>query len=284
MRHHSSMSTPTYNRSHYSGSSEPSPSTTNQRPFPATAPLALPPVNYHLSIRQQPVAARACGFGERDRRVIDPPPILEVKTTDKITGEVIHEDGVMMALHCSLLSHDYSDETEVPSTQEGQAATRRMMGTLVASPYTAKDDHGISGNFYVFPDLSCRSPGKFRLRFKLIRVEFATMRPGGTSPTVASCDSDIFSVYTAKDFPGMRASSGLLKALRRQGLNVGVKKGSDARKGSKKAKKEESASEDDEESDDDADEGERRSNASEDTGSNDRAHSKKGKRRKMAAR
>lgn len=35
-------------------------------------------VKYRLNIRQQPVAARSCGFGERDRRVIDPPPIVEL--------------------------------------------------------------------------------------------------------------------------------------------------------------------------------------------------------------
>jgi hypothetical protein len=37
-------------------------------------------------------------------------------------------------------------------------------------------------------------------------------------------------VFTAKEFPGMRASSALLKALRKQGLNVAVKKGREATK------------------------------------------------------
>lgn len=65
------------------------------------------------------------------------------------------------------------------------------------------------------------------------------MQVGATHGNVASIVTDIFNVYTAKDFPGMRASSGLLKALRRQGLNVGVKKGSESRKGKfSKAKKE----------------------------------------------
>lgn len=37
---------------------------------------------YHLSIRQQPIAARACGAGDRDRRPVDPPPILQMLITD----------------------------------------------------------------------------------------------------------------------------------------------------------------------------------------------------------
>ncbi|KAF9890874.1 hypothetical protein FE257_005450 [Aspergillus nanangensis] len=37
---------------------------------------------YHLHIRQQPIAARACGAGDRDRRPIDPPPIVQMLLTD----------------------------------------------------------------------------------------------------------------------------------------------------------------------------------------------------------
>lgn len=156
----------------------------------------------------------------------------------------------MLALQCTLLSPDgRDDETEVPPTHPDLLSTRRLMGTLVASPYPAKDEHGVAGTFFVFPDLSCRSPGKYRLRFKLMRIDPAMMMPGMSSPSVANVATDVFSVYTAKDFPGMRASSALLKSLRRQGLNVGVKKGSEARKGKSKAKKETSSSDDDESSD-----------------------------------
>ena len=156
----------------------------------------------------------------------------------------------MLALHCTLLSPDgIEDETEGPPSQGDMMATRRLMGTLVASPYPAKDEHGTAGTFFVFPDLSCRQPGKYRLRFKLMRIDPTMMQPGMSSPSVASITTDIFSVFTAKDFPGMRASSALLKSLRRQGWNVGVKKGSAARKGKGKAKKESSSSSEDDDSD-----------------------------------
>ena len=64
---------------------------------------------------------------------------------------------------------------------------------------------------------------------ELLRIDPTKMEPGATHGTVASVVSDEFRVYTAKEFPGMRASTALLKALRRQGMNVGVKKGSEAR-------------------------------------------------------
>ncbi|KAK4546536.1 hypothetical protein LTR36_001753 [Oleoguttula mirabilis] len=239
------------------------PSYYDPEPSPRTpiAPTSVPterprvnqplPLEYKLIIRQQPVAARACGFGERDRRVIDPPPILELKITDRKTGHPESDWNAMLALHCTLLSPDgRDDETEVPPQHPEMLSTRRLMGTLVASPYPAKDENGVAGTFFVFPDLSCRSPGKYRLRFNLLRIDPMMMQPGVSSPSVATVTTDVFNVYTAKDFPGMRASSALLKSLRRQGLNVGVKKGSEARKGKGKTKKENSSSE---EEDDDSD-------------------------------
>jgi len=153
------------------------------------------------------------------------------------------------------------------------------MGTLVASPYQAKDERGIAGTFFVFPDLSCRAPGRYRLHFKLLRIDPFNMQQGAIHGTVASIITEVFNVYTAKDFPGMRASSALLKALRRQGLNVGVKKGSEARKGKGKAKKEGGSSDDDDDSaSDDEDEEIRR--GSRGSGSPEHVSPKNGARKK----
>lgn len=50
---------------------------------PKTHPTAkASPSRYHLHIRQQPLAARACGAGDRDRRPVDPPPIIQMLLTD----------------------------------------------------------------------------------------------------------------------------------------------------------------------------------------------------------
>lgn len=34
--------------------------------------------SYELVVCQQPLHARMCGFGEKDRRPIDPPPIVKL--------------------------------------------------------------------------------------------------------------------------------------------------------------------------------------------------------------
>ena len=202
--------------------------------------------------------------------MIDPPPILELKIIDRKTGAPAQDLGAMLALHCTLMnSESQADETQVPPQGADMQSTRRLMGTLVASPYPAKDEHGVAGTFFVFPDLSCRSPGKYRLHLKLLRIDPMNMQQGAVHGAVAHIVTDVFSVYTAKDFPGMRASSALLKALRRQGLNVGVKKGSEARKGKGKSRKDGGGSSSEDDDSDLSDHERRGSGNTADSGSTD---------------
>ncbi|KEQ97028.1 hypothetical protein AUEXF2481DRAFT_3702 [Aureobasidium subglaciale EXF-2481] len=190
-------------------------------------------LRYELNMRQQPVAARACGFGERDRRVVDPPPILELKVIDAETGKVDSENTpyVYTTLHCTLInSMTYKDESQIEPAHPNAPATQRLMGTAVASPFSGTDETGRRGTFFVFPDLSCRNPGRYRFQFRLLIVDPLNLSVGTTSRIQSSIISESFEVFTAKEFPGMRASSALLKALRKQGLNVAVKKGREATK------------------------------------------------------
>jgi len=184
--------------------------------------------HYRLIVRQQPIAARACGFGERDRRVIDPPPIIQLEVFDPKSGTV-HLDELRYSLHivhCTLWNAEGTSE-ETALIQPDRRTTRRLMGQLVASPSVAKDEHDVEGCFFCFPDLSCRTHGRYRLRFVLMRIDPANLHVGGFSPILTEVLSDVFTVYTAKDFPGMRPSSALTRALKLQGCNIQVKKGNE---------------------------------------------------------
>jgi hypothetical protein len=44
---------------------------------------------YSLDIRQQPIRARMCGFGDKDRRPITPPPCIRVLVTDIETDMLV---------------------------------------------------------------------------------------------------------------------------------------------------------------------------------------------------
>ncbi|KAK3176997.1 hypothetical protein OEA41_008323 [Lepraria neglecta] len=204
---------------------------------------------YILTIRQQPIAARACGFGERDRRVIDPPPIVQLSLKDFDAQSPSDLEALRWPfniLHCSLLSVPpqssvYSstpDVTQVPDPNQSNRWSRRLMGTLVASPFVgidpeapgSSDENARLSCFFVFPDLSCRQNGLYRLRFTLMKVNMPNMSEDGQGSIAGSVDSDTFEVFSAKDFPGMRASTTLTRKLKEQGATVQVKKGKSQRK------------------------------------------------------
>lgn len=189
-----------------------------------------PKFSYDLTMRQQPVSARACGFGDRDRRVIDPPPILELKISSEFaTPEELHTQlrKQYYVCHCSLWSADYDVDNSAMDDPSSSSRTqqRRLMGTLVASPFVGKDEFGVEGCFFCFPDLSCRTTGRYRLRFSLVLLDPARMRPGNKEPFLALCTSDVVTVYAAKDFPGMQSSTALTRKLKEQGCLISVKKG-----------------------------------------------------------
>ena len=205
---------------------------------------------YVIIVRQQPIAARACGFGERDRRVIDPPPIVQMslKNFDPNSPSDLGElRWPFNIVHCALLAaspesstqQDLKNVTAVEDPNQSNRLSRRLMGTLVASPFVGIDpatsetrnENSRLGCFFIFPDLSCRQNGLYRLRFTLMKVSVPNMTQDGQGSLAGHIDSDVFEVFSAKDFPGMRASTALTKELKRQGATVSVKKGKGQRKG-----------------------------------------------------
>lgn len=195
-------------------------------------------------MRQQPIAARACGFGERDRRVIDPPPILELKIEDpSATPEELNARlrYPYYVVYCSLWNADHDeDNTAMDDAGERRNQQRRLMGNLVSAPFVGLDDHGVEGCFFCFPDLSCRTTGRYRLKFVLLVLP-NRRGPDVRVPVVSSVLSEDVTVYAAKDFPGMQSSTLLTRRLKEQGCLISVKKGID-RMGDKDGEDDEKAS------------------------------------------
>ncbi|KAL8906679.1 MAG: hypothetical protein Q9207_001865 [Kuettlingeria erythrocarpa] len=200
---------------------------------------------YNLSIRQQPEAARACGMGNQDRRVVDPPPIVQLTLKDFdpcSTGDIDTLRNPYNAMHCLLLNQSGEDITQAGDTRDSQRVMRGLTGCLMASPFCGVDaaapasnvDNARLGCFFIFPDLSIRQPGRYRLRFTLVSQVVEGIPTGSTTPILGVIESDLFDVYTAKDFPGMKASTPLTIDLKRQGVSVSVKKGSESQKGKPK--------------------------------------------------
>ncbi|KAJ4196192.1 hypothetical protein NW759_016424 [Fusarium solani] len=190
-------------------------------------------VDYKLRIRQQPVAARYCGFADRDRRVIGPPPIVQLmiegpNLTDEELSAQLRGHYVMS---CSI--YDETGTRDASFMLEEYRHRRRLIGSLVATSFVGKDEYDEEGCFFCFPDLSCRTPGAFRLKFSLIMVNLARAREVKHFPVLVEAMSDGFTVYTAKDFPGMQESTKLTKRLKEQGRIISINKGADKTKNSR---------------------------------------------------
>lgn len=160
--------------------------------------------------------------------MIDPPPILQLFIEDpNATAEEIRAQLRLpySVVHCTLWNPATDqDDSAMPGTTE-KRHQRRLMGTLVASPFVGLDEKNVEGCFFCFPDLSVRTPGKYSLKLSLVVIDPHKMMRGHSVPVRTTVLSDAFQVFNAKDFGGMRASTELTKRLKHQGCLISVKKG-----------------------------------------------------------
>ncbi|GAN09336.1 VosA [Mucor ambiguus] len=200
---------------------------------------------------QNPVRARCCGFGEKDRRPIDPPPILQllIERPDG-TLQNAHDDDSNISLfvvQCDLYSEDgkeprgqvYNPSSAAPISAspatdskptagtllsfQDPAPTRSLMGAVVSNAYQLTDHNNEPGIFFIFQDLSVRIEGTFCLNFMFINLSAGDPL---TMSTEVSDDvlSKPFTVYSAKNFPGMTDSTPISQSFAQQGIKISIRK------------------------------------------------------------
>ncbi|KAI9025173.1 velvet factor-domain-containing protein [Phycomyces nitens] len=194
----------------------------SQFPFYSSAQLAADvqmqdtnPRAYYLDIVEQPQQCRMCGFGEKDRRPIDPAPVIHLIVRNQ--AGFIDQDCMEMpffVIHASLWSVDMQHQIDVLKGP-ASVAFRILLGSTVSSPLQLKGLDNNPGTYFSFPELSVRMPGQYRLKFTLIHLT--------RSSSTTHVFTEPFMVYTAKTFPGMKESSDLAKHLARQGLKLPVR-------------------------------------------------------------
>jgi hypothetical protein len=221
---------------------------------PKNPTLIIPPgtpTDFRLLVRQQPERAKMCGFGDKDRRPIDPPPVVELI---KNNGLVSSTQNQTLLLQCTLWNEEGTEHRNIIRATPGATAglgseedlpvqpeekyARAVMGKIFATAVPLKDEHGKHGFLYIFPDLSIRVEGRYRLKFDLLRVVVPPGSPVlGTNHVAAEVLSDVFVVYAAKEFPGMMQSTELTKAIARQGIKIAVRGEPQSRRSSTTSRK-----------------------------------------------
>ncbi|KAI8074907.1 velvet factor [Gongronella butleri] len=209
---------------------------------------------FKLSICQQPVHARSAGFGNRDRRLIDPSPILQLyklQGNDYIKVRSLDAQVATMVVHCDLydgvldeprhavtVQHD-SPPLDDASGKQQPYTNRTVVGTMVSNAHELEDLQGEKGVFFVFGDVSVRIEGHFRLKFQLLSLFQAHIYD-----VIFSAP---FRVYRARQFPGALGSTPLSRHFAQQGVKLSIR-AKEKPKGSGTSQK------NDEEEDDDTDE------------------------------
>ncbi|KAI8873080.1 hypothetical protein GQ42DRAFT_112418, partial [Ramicandelaber brevisporus] len=200
---------------------------------------------YRLEVVQQPLRARMCGFGDRDRRPITPQPIVKLHVYDRDHNSVdpLEIDTTLMICQAQLLGTDgiaplqvvqqpnISPDALPPasmaiSNQLGirfdyAAHARNLIGSTVTMAVKARDTDDNWGIFFVFQDISVRAEGEYTLHFTVIHGMHMMSR--SPTPVIARITSNVFTVFSAKKFPGMIESTSLAQRLANQGARIPIR-------------------------------------------------------------
>ncbi|CAG8976857.1 hypothetical protein HYALB_00003468 [Hymenoscyphus albidus] len=164
-----------------------------------------------LVIRQKPEIAKVAVGKEKDRKPVDPPPIIQLKISSQSDPAQNYLQSPYFFMSCSLVG---APEKGVPSGPLGTA----LAGTLVSSLHRLKDQSNNDGAFFVFGDLSIKIEGTFRLQFNLYEMRDKECFH------IQSTQSEPFIVHPQKTFPGMAESTFLTRSFSDQGVRLRLRK------------------------------------------------------------
>ncbi|KAL1602370.1 velum formation-related protein [Paraconiothyrium brasiliense] len=206
-------------------------------------------IRYSLQVIQQPERARACGSGAKssaDRRPVDPPPIVELKVFEG-------EQDITFGYNANFFLFATLENARTIAPGRAPAATPSfpvLTGTPVAG--MAYLDRPSPAGYFIFPDLSVRHEGKYRLSFALYEElkDQKDMDPedrsvnahtqGGLDAHVShrlEVKSAPFVVFSAKKFPGLSESTALSRMVAEQGCRVRIRRDVRMRRRENKANK-----------------------------------------------
>ncbi|KAF3919892.1 hypothetical protein ABW21_db0206395 [Orbilia brochopaga] len=185
-------------------------------------------LKYKLTVLQQPERARACGQGAKshaDRRPVDPPPVVELKLFQgEDNTDVTFSFNSNFFLFATL-------ESARPIANGRVQPPPALQPVLTGVPVSgmAYLDRPTPAGYFIFPDLSVRHEGKYRLHFALYeecKEEDDRMAMGGQDVTHFRLEvkSKPFTVYSAKKFPGLAESTSLSRIVAEQGCRVRIRR------------------------------------------------------------
>ncbi|KAM3545964.1 Developmental and secondary metabolism regulator VEL1 [Beauveria bassiana] len=190
---------------------------------------------YQLEVLQQPERARACGAGMKansDRRPVDPPPVVELRI---IEGPSV-EEGKDITFDYNANFFLYASLEQARPMAHGRVQTPATLNPPILTGVPASGmaylDRPHEAGYFIFPDLSVRHEGYFRLSFSLFETtkeeKDFDLEPASDLPPGVDWRMEIktnpFNVFSAKKFPGLMESTTLSKIVADQGCRVRIRR------------------------------------------------------------
>ncbi|USW49844.1 Putative velvet factor [Septoria linicola] len=194
-------------------------------------------LTYQMKVLQQPVRARACGQGAKssaDRRPVDPPPIVELRVFE---GQD-RENDITFTMHANYFLFATLENAR-PIAHGRVSADRHTPPVLTGTPVAGMVylDRPHAAGYFIFPDLSVRHEGNYRLSFSLYeelkslkdedKMSEEAKANGEGAPVVnhrLEVKSEPFQVFSAKKFPGLTESTALSRMVAEQGCRVRIRR------------------------------------------------------------
>ncbi|ESZ95703.1 hypothetical protein SBOR_3923 [Sclerotinia borealis F-4128] len=203
-------------------------------------------LKYTLTVIQQPERARACGSGAKssaDRRPVDPPPVVQLRIYDETEPRQEKEITFHYNANFFLFATLEVARTIAQGRVQNSAPQVPVLTGMPVSGMAYLDRPNEAG-YFIFPDLSVRHEGQYKLSFNLYEEtkeendtdiepsNESSMRKMSSAAADAESSfdwrmelkSEQFTVYSAKKFPGLTESTDLSRTVAEQGCRVRIRR------------------------------------------------------------
>lgn len=174
-----------------------------------------------MTVKQQPERAKAANAKDKDRKPVDPPPILQLDVDPNQDPLQVYITSPYLFVQTFLIGANDSDpEPDLNS----------LTGNTCTSGHVVKDDRGVHNMMFCLNDISVKKEGTYRLKFCLFKLNTTT----GDVENLTSTCSQPFTTYSGRHFPGMTESTSMTRLLVDAGVRLRLRKESKAMSTKKK--------------------------------------------------
>ncbi|KAK6193773.1 hypothetical protein LQW54_012129 [Pestalotiopsis sp. IQ-011] len=194
--------------------------------------------HFRLKVLQHPKEGKAATAKDKDRKPLDPPPIVQL-TVDAAPNSryrgLLTPDFPWTMCVARLEDAEEDNASGRTNQKSTSSASSTLIGNIASSVHKAKigdDDDKREVGVLVFPNLSVRNKGRFRLHFT---AYIMPPSPDGGKleeewVAVAETTSEVFNVLEGRAYPGLAESTSLTRTLADQGIKLRLHRESAARR------------------------------------------------------